>query len=183
MIISETELTSFLQARHATPHDLLGMHPATRDRQRGLVARALLHDAAACALVDLKRGESHAMERLAPEGFFEVFLPRRRKSFRYELQVTNYRGQTRRVTDPYSFLPTLGEQDLYLFNEGNEHRIYDKLGAHLRTIDGVAGVAFAVWAPGASQVSVVGNFNEWDGRYHPMRSMECPASGSCSFPG
>src|SRR5439155_7646144 len=71
----------------------------------------------------------------------------------------------------YSFLTTLGETDLYLFGQGNERRIYDKLGAHLRVIDGVAGTSFAVWAPGARRVSVVGDFNSWDGRFHPMRSL------------
>ncbi|MEZ5413797.1 MAG: 1,4-alpha-glucan branching protein GlgB [Opitutaceae bacterium] len=183
MIISETELQSLLQARHAAPHGLLGMHAASQGKQRGLVVRVFLQDAAACTLVDLTRGESHPMEQLAPEGFFEVFLPRRRKHFHYEVRVTDYRGQERRVKDPYAFWPTLGEQDLYLFNEGNEHRIYEKLGAHLRTVDGVAGVAFAVWAPSASQVSVVGNFNAWDGRYHPMRVMGASGVWELFIPG
>src|SRR5207244_8425283 len=72
---------------------------------------------------------------------------------------------------PYSFLPTLGDQDTYLFGQGQELRIYDKLGAHLRTVDGVPGASFAVWAPNAQRVSVVGDFNRWDGRFQPMRHL------------
>ena len=75
----------------------------------------------------------------------------------------------RLTRDAYSFLPTLGETDLFLFGKGDERRIYDKLGAQLRVIDGVPGTSFAVWAPNAQRVSVVGDFNGWDGRCHPMR--------------
>ena len=81
------------------------------------------------------------MTRIAKEGFFEVFIPKRPGVFRYQLRATYANGELRQFYDPYCFLPTLGEQDLYLFNEGNEHRIYEKLGAHLRVIDGVPGVA------------------------------------------
>ena len=73
--------------------------------------------------------------------------------------------------DPYSFLPTLGELDLHLVGEGRHEALWERLGAHLREIDGAAGVAFAVWAPSARSVSVVGDWNGWDGRVHPMRSL------------
>ena len=111
------------------------------------------------------------MEKVADDGVFEVLIPKRTEVFRYQLRITTTSGEMRQSFDPYSFLPTLGPQDLYLFNEGNEHRVYDKLGAHLRTMDGVPGVAFAVWAPAAKQVSLCGNFNHWDGRYHQMRPL------------
>jgi 1,4-alpha-glucan branching enzyme len=153
------------------PHDHLGMHLHTRGKSKGVVVRAFLRDVEECAVVEGEKGKSHAMTRLAAEGFFEVFIPRRPEVFKYRLRATRYNGEVREFSDPYSFLPTLGAQDLYLFNEGNEHRVYEKLGAHPRTVDGVPGVAFAVWAPSASRVSVVGNFNQWDGRYHPMRSL------------
>ena len=84
---------------------------------------------------------------------------------------------------PYSFLPTLGDADLFLFGKGDERRIYDKLGAQLRTIDGVPGASFAVWAPNAQRISVVGDFNGWDGRCHQMRPLGCPACGRSLFPG
>jgi 1,4-alpha-glucan branching enzyme len=173
VIISTTDLTALIEARHAAPHSVLGMHPVLHKRTRGVVARACVSGAESCEIIDLTE-EPHpkfAMTRLAPEGIFEVFIPKRPDVFRYQIRVTYPGGEMRQFFDPYCFLPTLGPQDLYLFSEGNEHRIYNKLGAHLRNLGGVPGVSFAVWAPAAARVSVVGNFNHWDGRYHPMRSL------------
>jgi 1,4-alpha-glucan branching enzyme len=177
--ISKPELKSLLDARQSQPHGLLGMHPAQQGRSLGVVVRALLRETAECTVIDARDEAAlmaggaprWPMKLLAPEGFFEIFIPRQPQVFRYQLRVKLHRGGIRQFYDPYAFLPALGDQDLYLFNEGNEHRIYTKLGAHLRVMDGVAGVAFAVWAPTAQRVSVVGNFNGWDGRYHPMRSL------------
>jgi 1,4-alpha-glucan branching enzyme len=161
------------------------MHPCTQRRSRGLVVRALLRDAVSCevVLVDEKPPVVLPMEQLAPEGLFEVFIPKRAEVCAYELRAASANGRVRQFRDPYCFLPTLGDQDLYLFNEGNEHRIYDKLGAHLRNLGGVAGTAFAVWAPSAARVSVVGDFNGWDGRYHPMRSLGASGVWEVFIPG
>jgi 1,4-alpha-glucan branching enzyme len=177
--ISKSELKSLLEARHSQPHGLLGMHPAKQGRSEGVVVRAFIREAAECSVIDARDAVAlmaggaprWPMKQLAPEAFFEVFIPRQPGVFRYQLRVKLHSGEIRQFYDPYAFLPTLGEQDLYLFNEGNEHRIYTKLGAHLRVIDGIPGVSFAVWAPTARRVSVVANFNHWDGRYHPMRSL------------
>ncbi|OHE89614.1 MAG: 1,4-alpha-glucan branching enzyme, partial [Verrucomicrobia bacterium RIFCSPLOWO2_12_FULL_64_8] len=179
MSITRVDLKALVGARHHHPHKLLGMHPAKAGRTAGVVVRALLRDAAECLVVDARNAEAlmaggaprWPMTRLAPEGLFEALIPDEPAVFRYQLRVKQHSGVIRQFHDPYAFLPTLGPQDLYLFNEGNEHRIYEKLGAHLRVIDGVGGVAFAVWAPTARRVSVVGNFNHWDGRYHPMRPL------------
>jgi len=171
MTISARDLTAITHALHPSPHAVLGMHPSTAAKRKGLYVRAMLREMESCEVVDAETGKSWSMARLADEGFFEAYVPRKTKHFKYRLRATSAGGKTKELDDPYSFLPTIGEQDLYLFNEGTEHRIYEKLGAHLRTIDGVAGVTFAVWAPNASQVSLGGNFNQWDGRYHPMRSM------------
>lgn len=181
MLIPETELAKFLAATHPHPHDWLGMHP-TKDGQ-GLVVRAFLRDALACAIIDTASGKAQAMQRLAPEGFFELLLPKRKKAFAYMLRARQHNGEIRQFYDPYCFLPTLGDQDLYLFNEGNEHRIYTKLGAHLRQLGEVEGVAFAVWAPNAARVSVVGSFNHWDGRYHPMRPLGASGVWELFIPG
>ena len=185
MILSKTDFEAILHARHGSPHSVLGMHPCTYRRSRGLVVRAFLRDAASCAVVltDEAPPTELAMKLLAPEGLFEVFIPRRPDVCGYELSITSADGRVRRTRDPYCFLPTLGEQDLYLFNEGNEHRIYDKLGAHVRNLGGVQGVAFAVWAPAATRVSVVGDFNGWDGRYHPMRSLGASGVWEIFIPG
>jgi 1,4-alpha-glucan branching enzyme len=173
MITTKKELDSLLKGQNAEPHDLLGMHPLTRQGRRGLVVRALLQDARACDVVDYQRAPElrYAMTKVHDLGCFETFLPDRAEVFPYRLRVEKNNGEIRQFCDPYSILPTLSSQDLYLFNEGTEHRIYQKLGAHPREINGVKGVSFAVWAPNAGRVSVVGDFNRWDGRYFPMREL------------
>jgi len=172
VIIPDKELQAFLHNHQANPHGWLGMHPAKVKRKSGVVVRAFRRNALHCSVVDLESPgtPAHAMEKLAPEGFFEVFIPGR-KIFRHQLRYETSWGDIHQVYNAYSFLPSLSEQDLYLFNEGNEHRIYEKLGAHPRMMGDVPGVAFAVWAPAASRVSLVGNFNDWDPRYHPMRPL------------
>ena len=87
------------------------------------------------------------------------------------------------MRDPYAFAPTLGEIDLYLAGEGRHEELYEKLGAHVTEIDGATGVAFAVWAPSARSVSVVGDFNSWDGRLHPMRSLGASGIWELFIPG
>ena len=159
------------------------MHPRVHRRKKGVVVRAFIREAADCAVIDAASAAEWPMTRLASEGLFAVFIPNRPKVFPYQLRVTRSDGSTHQFHDPYSFLPTLGDQDLYLFNEGNEHRIYEKLGAHLRVMNGVPGVAFAVWAPSAVRVSVVGNFNQWDGRYHPMRMLGASGVWELFIPG
>ena len=191
MKISESDLKLLLAAEHPQPHSVLGMHRAKVGRSEGLVVCALIRDAAECWVFDARDPAAlmaggaprWPMTLLAPEGLFEVFIPNQREFFRYQLRFKLHNGEIRQRADPYSFLPTLGEQDVYLFNEGNEHRIYQKLGAHLRQIDGVAGVSFAVWAPTAQRVSVVGNFNQWDGRYHPMRLLGASGVWELFIPG
>jgi len=169
MILTTDELESLVQARQRVPHSLLGMHPLGDGS--GVVVRAYLPDAAAVEAVPVHEPSMPRikLERLHESGLYEGVSKEASRVYAYDLVVTDYRGGQRRLRDGYSFLPTLGEQDLYLFGQGNERRLYDKLGAQLRVIDGVAGVSFAVWAPNAQRVSVVGDFNGWDGRYHPMR--------------
>ncbi len=173
MIVTRKELDDLLGGRQGQPHAVLGMHPITHNGQRGLVVRALIQDAKTCAVVDgrTEPEKRQAMEKLDPAGFFETFIPEATEVFRYRLRVEKGNGEIRQFFDPYGFLPTLSQQDQYLINEGTEHRVYQKLGAHLRELDGVRGVSFAVWAPNASRVSVVGDFNRWDGRYFPMRAL------------
>jgi 1,4-alpha-glucan branching enzyme len=119
------------------------------------------------------RVEKGAPVELQPagDGLFEGVVEGARMPLRYELEVAYPDGNTFTMRDPYSFEPTLGELDLHLAGEGRHEDIYERLGAHVTEIDGTAGVAFAVWAPAAASVSVVGEFNSWDGRLHPMRSL------------
>ncbi len=172
MIIPANELNAFLGNHQANPHGWLGMHPLTLKGKEGVVVRAFVRGAVKCSVVELDAPNTpaYAMELLAVEGFFELFIPGK-KVFRYQIRYETSWGDIHQVYNAYSFLPSLSAQDLYLFNEGNEHRVYEKLGAHVRRMGDVPGVAFAVWAPAASRVSLVGNFNGWDPRYHPMRPL------------
>ncbi|HUR44811.1 MAG TPA: 1,4-alpha-glucan branching protein GlgB [Candidatus Saccharimonadales bacterium] len=183
MILTHAELESLIQAKHRSPHQLLGMHPLGDGT--GLVVRAYLPNAAKIEIAPVheKSKPSFALQKIHESGLFEGTTPKAQHVYAYDLIVTDFQGKTHRTRDPYSFLPTLGETDLYLFGQGNERRIYDKLGGQLRVIDGVPGTSFAVWAPNAQRVSVVGAFNGWDGRYHTMRSLGSSGVWELFIPG
>src|SRR6266699_1662067 len=171
MILTTEELRSLVELKHQSPHTLLGMHPL--GDKSGLVVRAFLPDAKKIEIQPVHEKDKPKIElaRIPNTDIFEGVTKSANKVYAYDLVVTNQQGQTRRTRDAFSFLPTLGESDLYLFGKGDERKIYEKLGAQLRTIDGVHGTSFAVWAPNAQRISVVGDFNNWDGRYHQMRSL------------
>jgi 1,4-alpha-glucan branching enzyme len=159
------------------PHGLLGAHP-TRAGVRIRVFRPAAESVA--ALVD---GERLKLRRTHPAGLFEATVKGAQLPLRYELEVVYPDGGRYRIDDPYRFAPTLGELDLHLIAEGRHERLWDRLGAHVTEIDGVAGTAFAVWAPAARSVSVVGDFNSWDGRLHPMRSLGSSGVWELFLPG
>jgi 1,4-alpha-glucan branching enzyme len=151
-------------ADHPDPFSFLGMH----ESGDGVVVRAFLPGARAAEIVDRdSRQRSAPMSRIHEAGVFATQLARRRP-FAYRLRV-DYGHGFDEYDDPYRFGTLLGEVDVYLMAEGTHHRLYERLGAHCMSLDGVSGVAFAVWAPNARRVSVVGDFNMWDGRRHPMR--------------
>ncbi|WP_119459239.1 1,4-alpha-glucan branching protein GlgB [Rhodospirillaceae bacterium SYSU D60014] len=156
-----------LAGDHADPFSYFGMH---RDGPDGrLVVRTLQPHAARAAVVDIASGETVAdLQRIHEAGLFVGDIEARSQPFAYRLHLENAGGQWD-VEDPYRFPPVLGELDVYLLSEGNHLNLYERLGAHRRRMEGVDGVAFAVWAPNARRVSVVGPFNDWDGRRHPMR--------------
>ncbi len=155
--------------RLAEPHALLGAHPASVGGAAGATVRAWHPDATRAWCVRAA-GEPVELRREAP-GLFAAFLPGAAVPLRYRVRFEFGDGGTWEGDDPYRFPPTLGDLDLHLFNEGTHRRLWDVLGAHPRTVDGVAGVAFAVWAPNARRASVVGDFCQWDGRRYPMRRM------------
>lgn len=183
MILSQAELESLVHVQHRSPHTLLGMHPLGDGS--GVVVRALLPNAAEVEIVPVheKNKPKIKLNKLHDAGVFEGAAKDGGRVYAYDLVITDYQGNRWQARDPYSFLPTLGETDLYLFGQGNERRIYEKLGAHLQTIDGVVGTSFAVWAPNAQRVSVVGDFNQWDGRRHAMRSLGASGVWEIFVPG
>ena len=160
------EIELLVEGRLADPHHLLGAHP----RDGGVVVRAWRPTARA-VVVRPESAPAVELELRHPAGLFEGFVPDADAPLRYELDVSYPDGKTFTLRDPYAFAPTLGELDLHLAGEGQHEELYERLGAHPRELDGVAGTAFAVWAPNARAVSVVGDFNGWDGRLNPMRSL------------
>ncbi|MGD0615273.1 MAG: alpha-amylase family glycosyl hydrolase, partial [Verrucomicrobiota bacterium] len=183
MVLTQKEVRSLVETQHRSPHELLGMHPL--GDSSGLVVRALVPNAASVEVQPAheKNKPGLKLNRMHESGLFEAIIPSPQGVYAYDLVVTDRAGNVRRGRDPYSFLPTLGESDLYLFGKGDERRIYEKLGAQLRTIDGVPGASFAVWAPNARRVSVVGDFNNWDGRCHAMRTLGASGVWEIFVPG
>jgi len=183
MLLSADEFRSLIEFRHATPHELLGMHPLGDGS--GVVVRALVPEAAQIEVrpVHEKKLPAFKLLRLHEAGLFEGVSHKINRVYAYDLIATDTAGRVRRSRDPYSFLPTLSESDLYLLGKGDERRIYDKLGAHLRELDGTDGASFAVWAPHAQRVSVVCDFNGWDGRRHPMRRLGASGVWEIFIPG
>ena len=152
--------------RAADPHAFLGAHP---DGDRGLVIRAFRPDAKA-VYVRTAGGRVAELAPTATVGLFEGTIPDATLPYEYKLEV-EYENDTFTVGDPYRFPPTLGELDLHLVGEGRHEELYERLGAHVKEHQGTLGTAFAVWAPSARSVSVVGDWNSWDGRLQPMRSL------------
>jgi len=163
------DIQQVVRGEHRDVFRVLGMHRVSIAGELRLVVRAFLPGAASASVVDAEGGDAHPMERVHPDGFFELVLPAGTHPFSYRLRVEEADGSVEEEADPYSFAPTIADLDLYLVGEGTHLRLWDVLGAHPDEMDGVAGTRFAVWAPGARRVSVVGTFNRWDGRRHVMR--------------
>ena len=166
----EHDIELIVHGEHTDPFRVLGMHRVSIGGEIRLVVRAFRPEAAELFLVNPATGESVPLERVHDAGFFEALLPCGTESFAYRLRVVLPDGEPREVADPYAFPGTVSDFDLYLIGEGSHHRLYDVLGAHPCEVDGVSGVRFAVWAPNARRVSVVGDFNHWDGRRHVLRA-------------
>jgi 1,4-alpha-glucan branching enzyme len=163
------DLLRLLANEHWDPHRVLGAHPATRGDVHGVILRAFHPHAVA---VECRPGDGEPVSMARVEGgLFAAWLPGADLPLRYQLRFHFRDGHVWERDDPYRFLPTLGDTDLHLINEGTHRRLWEVLGAHVQQIDGVQGVSFAVWAPGARRVSVVGDFCHWDGRLFPMRQM------------
>jgi len=162
------ELNRFLAGTHSDPFRILGPHRVGDD----LEVRIFRPDARKIDIaLNREAKETIAAEEIHRDGFFCAIVPGATRDLDYQLRITTSDGSERLVRDPYQYGPIMGEIDLHLFAEGQHWQIYEKFGAHLRTIGDAAGVYFAVWAPNAQRVSVVGDFNGWDGRVNPMRKL------------
>ncbi len=156
------------RGEHHDPHVLLGAHACEMRGQPGVVVRAYHPEATRAECVVGKR--SQQMLALG-KGLFAVFLPDAIVPLEYRLRFHFADGNQWERGDPYRFLPTLGDVDLHLLGEGNHRKLWEVLGSNVRVHGGEHGTAFAVWAPNARRVSVIGDFNGWDGRLLPMRSL------------
>ncbi|MDQ3427573.1 MAG: 1,4-alpha-glucan branching protein GlgB [Gemmatimonadota bacterium] len=165
-VADPAELARLMAGRHADPHGVLGAHPISG----GVVIRALHPDAVGADCL-LEGGDAVPMAGTGSRGVFALWLEGRTLPLRYRFRFHFDGGASWEQEDPYRFLPSLGELDVYLISEGTHRRLWRSLGAHTRQIDGVDGVGFAVWAPNALGVSVVGDFCRWDERRLPMRRL------------
>ena len=150
----------------ADPFSILGPH-YENDK---LVIRGFIPGARLVTVTGLGQDGSGQSAQADKNGLFEVVFPQDKKINPYLLNVEFSGGNSSKFYDCYSFMPVLSDYDMYLYGQGNHYKIYEKLGAHIITHQGISGALFAVWAPSATRVSVIGDFNQWDGRRHMMRN-------------
>ena len=169
------EMEALIRGESGDPHHILGPHYVGDAAKRQVVVRAFIPRSSRVTLIlDAAPEAPITAERIHPAGIYAATLPGERElplapdSYRWRVREQGF--PDREFRDPYAFAPLLTEFDLHLFGEGTHTEAYEKLGAHVIEFQGVAGVSFGVWAPNAQRVSVVGDFNQWDGRTHPMRS-------------
>ncbi|MBI5050804.1 MAG: 1,4-alpha-glucan branching protein GlgB [Nitrospirae bacterium] len=167
-----------MNAEHWDPFQILGPHPVKVGSKKTITVRAFLPEAkeafvmplpSTTKVLGLRSPEPFPMRLIHPNGFFEAVFEGVSEIFPYKLKIKNQEGRTKTFYDPYSFPPVLCDFDLHLFGEGTHYKSYEKLGAHIKEINGVKGVHFSVWAPNAQRISIIGDFNLWDRRRHPMR--------------
>ncbi len=174
------ELNKVIASDHHDPFLVLGVHVLEHDPNSAVI-RAFLPLAESVRLV--LEGEKRDMYKMREEGLFEIVVPDYVVPFKYSFEATYYNNEIRTHIDPYQFLPQLSEYDRHLFNHGTHYNLYDKMGAHPAVINGIEGTMFRVWAPAARRVSVIGNFNYWDGRVHQMRVLGSSGIWELFLPG
>ncbi len=157
---TEEEVEALAGRRHVSPHGLLGLHPLPSGKKEIRLWRP-----GAREIYIQIRQKLVQLQRAHSAGLFTLEVPGNLKSTEY--QVYDFRGRLHQ--DPYTFAPTVSELDEYLFGKGVHYQVYEKMGGRQQTHQGVRGVSFAVWAPNAQAVSVVGDFNHWNGLSHPLR--------------
>jgi len=186
------EIDRIVRAEHSDPFQVLGPHWIERDGKRMLVVRMFNPAATEASVIWNASRSEFPSAKIDPGGVFEAILPSDVLSLRegegiapaaYRVRFRFRDGNTFETHDPYTFPPLLTDFDLHLIGEGTHYQKYEKLGAHIREIAGVQGVHFGVWAPNAVRVSVVGDFNSWDGRVHPMRNRGASGVWEIFLPG
>ena len=164
--ISEVELYEIIESRHKDPHHFLGLH----ESEGIFYILAFKPSAKEVAVVNMATNQTIDMTKIHEAGIYHCEVGN--EAIQYKLKITEVSGYTWETHDAYAFEPILQELDLYLFGQGTHYDIHKKMGAHLKIIDDITGVHFAVWAPNAKRVSVVGDFCGWDGRVYAMRNVQ-----------
>lgn len=159
------EIKAISNGEHGNVFSVLGVQKASRE---GMVYRCFRPDARSVMLLS-NSAKPVELVRISDAGLFEYVFPGKKDDFSYQLKIIPHKGEPFIIDDPYRFGPLLSDFDLQLWGEGNHHHTYKWMGAHQKTVDGVSGTHFVVAAPHASRVSVIGSFNNWDGRVHSMR--------------
>ncbi|MFC1524007.1 1,4-alpha-glucan branching protein GlgB [Thermodesulfobacteriota bacterium] len=165
----EKELDRIIQSDQHDPFQILGLHIIGQNPPEAIIRTFQPH---AVSVRLLANDEVRDMYKMREEGLFEIIIKDYSEPFNYIFEITYYDQSVIQARDPYRFLPQLSEFDKHLFNHGRHYEIFNQLGAHLTTLDGIDGTLFRVWAPSARKVSVIGDFNWWDGRVHQMRSLD-----------
>ncbi len=166
--IGKETIASISNGAHGDPFSILGLHTISEKGKEKLVVRAFRPEAKKLEIL-IGKSKPLELEKISDEGLFEIIIPKRKKKFSYKLKVTPYEGKKFDISDAYSFDSLLTDFDLQLWGEGNHQKAYEFMGAHPKKVDGIKGTYFVVSAPAAYRVSVVGSFNNWDGRVHSMR--------------
>jgi 1,4-alpha-glucan branching enzyme len=178
-------MSSLLAADLQDPTCVLGPTVVQHEGRQLLAVRAFSPESQQGWVLDESHGVSRPMRKIHPAGLFEAFcpLPSQQSEPQYQLRFANQGGEMTTQHDPYSFEPMLSPFDLHLFGQGRLLKAYESFGAQLREVKGVKGVNFAVWAPNAQSISVVGDFNSWDARRHLMRRRESSGVWELFVPG
>lgn len=175
--INEVELNEIINSEHKDPHHFLGQH-----QQDGMFfINVFKPSAKGVDVVNLATDQNLPMEKIHDAGIYSLLVGN--EAIDYKLRIEEYSGYSWETHDAYSFDPILQELDLHLFGQGTHYDIYEKMGAHKHTINGVEGVHFAVWAPNAKRVSVIGDFCGWDGRVYLMRNIDFSGIYEIFIPG
>ena len=171
--IQPHDILQIVTSSHRSPHHILGIHPVDvtdgAGKQKSVQSvRVFIPEAKSCHVVEAD-GTRHEMQRVHPDGLFEAIMWDKKETFSYKIAIEDYLGNSWSIDDPYAnWVEGVTSYDRHLFNSSTHYKLYEKMGAHVVTRDGKKGVHFAVWAPNAARVSVIGNFNSWDGRKHQM---------------
>ena len=178
----QENIRKIVKGNHPDPFSVLGMHVSSKGGERHVEIRAFLPEAKEAWFIDERDRSLHAMDNPYKNGFF-VANTSDQVPFPYRIRVKKHDNVEQEFKDPYCFGPVLTDFDLHLIGEGTHYKNYEKLGAHVIEVQGVTGVHFGVWAPNAAHVTVIGDFNNWDRRRHPMRLLGVSGIWELFIPG